>query len=135
MKQALLYIRSVIHNMFPPALLLFLIVFFLLILIGLYLYKISAHFRYLRLKSVRKPGSWFDFIQRNFTFENDSKNWKDAWLIFPLLFGVDVDESDKPDIVAIKSTIRQANILIYLALIICLLLMIYTSKAYPNGLF
>lgn len=121
--------------MLGRTLILFLFILAIIILLGLYLYKTSAHFRYLRIKAGKSPGSWADFIKRNFIFKNDDQRWKEAWLIFPLLFGVEVEDTDKPAEIDVKSVIRQANILIYLALIVAMILVVYASKAYPEGIF
>ncbi len=103
-------------------------------LIILYARKLALHFQYLRVKDGRKAGELSDFFYRHFTDKKDPERWKNAWMIYPLLFPVDL-EDEKGDRLVIKKKIKQANVLVYVVLIVALRDVVYAAKAFPEGLF
>ena len=104
-------------------------------LVGLYAYKLALHFQFLRLRDKRKPGEISDFFYRHFADKKDPERWKEAWMLYPLMFPVAIEEDDKDHIVQIKQRIKRMNVNIYIALIIAMLVVVYSAKAFPEGLF
>lgn len=114
---------------------LFLFILSVLALLVAFGLKLAWHFRFLRVQSKKPEGEITDFFTRNFTSKGDDERWKKAWFIFPLLFGVEEEETDKPEILLLKRRIRKHNLAIYVILIIAMLLTVYASKAFPQGIF
>lgn len=114
---------------------LFLFILSVLALLAAYGLKLAWHFRFLRAESKRPEGELTDFFTRTFLSKGDAERWKKAWLIYPLLFGVEEEEADKPEILVIKRRIRKQNLIIYVVLIVAMLLTVYASKAFPQGIF
>ena len=54
---------------------------------------------------------------------------------YPLMFPVDMDESDSENIYRLKRQIKNVNIALYGVLMMMILLVVYAGKAYPEGLF
>lgn len=113
---------------------LFLFSISIMAMLVLYSIKLAHHFKYLRVKDKKKNGQFSDFYYRNFIDKKDSQRWKDAWLLFPLMYGIEVDdESDALN--AIKKQIKKVNLAIYGVLIVALLVTVYAAKAFPEGIF
>lgn len=89
---------------------------------------------YLKVRDLKKAGSLGDFFSRNFINKGDDQRWNEAFLALPLMFGITLDETNE-EVNAIKRVIKKLHLAIYSVLIVAMLLGIYASKAYPEGLF
>lgn len=99
-----------------------------------YLIKAGRQLQCLRLQKKHKPGSVSDFWQ--FDIKNKKERalrWQ-AFLMFPLLYPVVIEESEKQEIKDIKLKIKDLNIVLYFLLIFIILIGVYASKAYPEGI-
>ena len=112
--------------------LLFVLTAGILCLLVLYGFKVGLHMQYLRRKAQKDPGSPWDFFA--FSEPGLSAYRKEALLLFPLLFPVELNET-RQELNEAKQRIKNINIAIYLLLMVLLLAAIYTAKAYPEGLF
>ena len=116
--------------------LLFLFIVSVAALIVLYALKLALHFQFLRVRDRKDPGAVSDFFYRHFVHKKDDARWKEAWMLYPLMFPVTIDEEeDKAPVIAMKKKIKRMNVNIYSALIIAMLVVVYAAKAFPEGLF
>jgi len=99
----------------------------------LYAYKLAFHFMYTRLKDRKKAGSTADFFYRNFNDTKDSDRWKQAWMLFPLLFPVVFDD-ERLDLNDVKYKIKKLNMAIYAGLSLALIVVFYAAQAFPEGI-
>jgi hypothetical protein len=99
----------------------------------LYAYKLALHFMYLRVKNKKKPGSTSDFFYRDFKDKKDSERWKEAWMLFPLLFPIALDDEIE-ELNAIKSRVKRLNVAIYSVLIVALIVVFYAAQFFPEGI-
>jgi len=99
----------------------------------LYAFKLAMHFMYLRVKDKKKAGSTSDFFYRDFKDKKDAARWKDAWMLFPLLFPIALDD-EKEELNAIKSRIKRMNIAIYSVLMLALVVVFYAAQFFPEGI-
>lgn len=113
---------------------LFIFIVSVVALLALYLIKIAFNFMYLRLRDKKAAGSLGDFFSRKFIHKGDDQRWRDAFLALPLLFGIEIDEDDDA-VNTIKHTIKKVHVAIYSVLIMAMLVGVYASKAYPEGIF
>jgi hypothetical protein len=116
----------------------FLVIFLFILSVGalfaLYAIKIAQHFRFLRLKDGKKPGTIGDFFTRNFKDKKDAERWKQSFLMFPLLFAIVLDEP-REELNVLKAQIKKLNVSIYAVLALAMLVVVYASKAFPQGVF
>ena len=120
--------------MVTKAILVFLFIVSVSGIIFLYAVKLAYHFQYLRVKDKKNPGSTTDFFYRHFTDKKDGERWKEAWLKFPLLYPVVLDD-ERQELNDIKKGIKRINMAIYVALIVAFLVVFYTAKAFPQGIY
>ena len=113
---------------------LFLFIVAVAALIVLYAIKIGYNFMYLRLRDRKKVGSLGDFFSRNFINAGDDQRWNEAFMALPLLFGITLDEPNQ-SLNDIKRVIKKLHMAIYSVLIVAMLLGVYASKAFPEGIF
>lgn len=99
----------------------------------LYAVKVAYHFVFLRLRAKKKPGKASDFFSRNFINKEDAHYWKNAFLLFPLLYAIVLDEPTEA-LNDIKRKIKRLHIAIYAFLIVALLTVVYAAKAFPEGI-
>jgi len=102
-------------------------------ILALYALKLSYHFIYLRGKSKKKIGVNTDFFSRNFINKEDAKFWKEAWLLYPLLYPIELDETLE-ELNMLKQKVKHLHIAIYVLLIIAMLTVVYAAKAFPEGI-
>ena len=103
-------------------------------ILALYALKVSYHFVFLRLRAKKKPGTTSDFFSRNFINKDDAQYWKDAFLLFPLLYAIVFDEPTEA-LNDIKRKVKRLHIAIYALLMVALLTVVYAAKAFPEGVF
>lgn len=115
--------------------LLFLFIVSIAALVVLYAYKLALHFQFLRLRDKRQVGELSDFFYRHFINKKDAERWKQAWMLYPLMFPVIMEEDDKQEVVQMKQRIKRMNVKIYMVLIVAMLVVVYAAKAFPEGLF
>lgn len=120
--------------MAAKVIILFLFIMSIATLVLVYAAKLAHHFRYLRAKDKKKPGSTLDFYYRNFVDKKDKERWKKAWMLFPLMFAIVLDDEHE-ELNTIKSQIKRLNMIIYVVLIVALLVGVYAAKAFPEGIF
>lgn len=106
----------------------------LLALLVLYALKVAHNFVYLRLRDKKQSGRFADFFNRNFSQKGDEKRWNEAFLALPLFYAISFEDESK-GAHAILATIKKIHLAIYSVLIFALLLSVYASKAYPEGVF
>lgn len=98
--------------------------------LGVYSFKWALHFQYLRVKSKLKPGSWKDYYTRNYKNKKDKQLWREAIMLFPLLFPVPLTGVEKEDEYLLK--IKRTNLSLYFLLIVLLLSGLWFSKTPPE---
>lgn len=89
----------------------------------------------IRTENKKKAGRILDLISFDFGNADERKLRADALLRYPLMFPVDMDESDPENIRTLKRQIKNVNIALYGVLMMMILLVVYAGKAYPEGLF
>ena len=106
----------------------------ILTILGLYALKIAFQYQYLRLKNKLKRTDLFEALSFSLKSDRDKKLRSQAIMLFPMFFPIDLDDK-KEDMLDLKRTIKKLHIYIYLALMAIMLIGVYTSKMYPNGIF
>jgi len=112
----------------------FVITVLALLLLILLLFTIKAGFQlqYLRLKARKKEGSVWDVLKFTSGTPVEKKLRWEAFLLFPLLFPIVLDENKK-ELNDIKRRIKRIHIGIYVTLIALIILAIYSEKIFPAG--
>lgn len=103
-------------------------------LVLLYGKKIVIQYQYLRLKNRLKPSAAWDVFAFKMKTEKESQLRNQAWMLYPLMFPVEM-ETEKEDLENLKGKVKKIHIALYVLLMVVILLGVYTSKAYPNGMF
>ena len=119
--------------MIAQLIIIFLFIISLAAIFILYAYKLALHFMYLRVQDKKKPGSVSDFFYRDFKDKKDGARWKEAWMLFPLLFPIALDD-EKQELNEIKARIKRLNVAIYSALIVALIVIFYAAQFFPEGI-
>ncbi len=125
---------SLLNSMALKITLLFLFILSIASLLVLYAFKMAIHFKFLRLKDRKKVGATSDFFYRAFNDKKDAERWKKAWMIFPLMFAV-VLEEERTELNGLLKEIKKINFAIYSVLIVAMLVTVYAAKAFPEGIF
>lgn len=103
-----------------------------LLLLILLLFTIKAGFQlqYLRLKSRKKEGNLWDILKFNSGTANDKKMRWEAFMLFPMLYPIVLDEK-KEELNALKKRVKRIHIGIYFILILLIVMAIYSEKVFP----
>ncbi len=111
----------------------FLFLFFglsvMIALLAIFVVKAGLQLQYLRLKNKKEKGSIFDFLQFDISDSKQRKVRMEAFLLFPVMFAVVLDEDDE-ELNNIKRKVKRLHIAIYLILIILTILAIYSEKVF-----
>lgn len=119
--------------MIAQVLIIFIFIISLAAIFALYAFKLAFHFMYLRVKDKKKAGTSSDFFYRDFKDKSDAERWKEAWMLFPLLFPIVLDD-DKEELNTIKARIKRLNVAIYSVLIVALLDVFVAAQFFPEGI-
>jgi len=111
---------------------LFLFIVSITSLLGLFFFKAGVQLQYLRVRNRKPAGLWTDVFL--FTDKVDREERNAAFMLFPLLFPIELDEK-KEELNQIKRKIKKIHIGLYLCIMIIFSLGAYTSVTYPQGLF
>ncbi len=114
---------------------LFLFVLGIIALIALYIIKVGTHLQLINVENGKEPGRVIDLFFFNFSDASAKADRTKALLRYPLLFPVEMEEDEPKEVLEIKQRIKKINIAVYAVLIVMFLLVTYSSKAYPEGLF
>ena len=109
---------------------LFIIFTFILLLAVLWLFlrKADLQLMYMRKKQGKKSDTG-DFIKFSWTdTKARSERWQ-AFLLFPMLFPIELDE-EKEELLGIKRNVKRIHIGIYLIIIILIIMGIYSEKVF-----
>ena len=106
----------------------------LLATLSVYLLKAGRQLQYLRVKKKQKPGFVRDFWKFDFKNTQERSLRLQALLLYPLLFPVVIEDSDKQEVKDIKLKIKDLNIVLYFLIIFIILIGVYASKTYPEGI-
>jgi hypothetical protein len=102
----------------------------LLAIVGLFLRKAGLQLQYLRIQKKQPPGQISDFIKlKGLSKEESALRWQ-AFLLFPMLYGVPMEE-EQADLMDLKRAVKRTHILIYLALIALVVVGVYAQKVFP----
>lgn len=110
------------------------IILTVLVLLGiilLFLRKAGIQLQYLRIKSGRKPGETKDFISFDFSSEKERKQRWEAFLLFPMLYPITLDEKNER-LNELKARVKRIHIGIYACLIALVILGVYSEKVFPS---
>jgi hypothetical protein len=100
-------------------------------IILLYGKKAALQLQYLRLKQNKKPGELLDFIRFNWTDSSARDERLKAFLLFPLMFSIELNET-KPALLEIKKRVKRIHISIYMILVVLIILSIYSEKVFTD---
>ncbi|KAB2814884.1 hypothetical protein [Phaeocystidibacter luteus] len=114
---------------------LFLFILGIIGLLAIYVVKVGIQLQLIRRENKKPEGRIIDLFLFDTSNQAERKMRWEALLRYPLLFPIVIEEDEKPEILALKRKIKRANIGLYLLLIGMLLLVTYTAKAFPEGLF
>ena len=100
----------------------------------LYAIKIAWQYQYFRMKENLKKADFFEAWNIKMKNERDRKLRYKSIMAFPLMFPMEM-ENEKYDLEEIKKRIKRIHIGLYILIMVIMILGIYSSKAYPNGIF
>ena len=106
----------------------------ILVILGLYALKIAYQYQYLRLKNKLKRTDIFEALSFSLKSDRDKKLRNEAIMLFPMFFPIELDDT-KEEMLDIKKTLKKLHIYIYISLMAIMLIGVYTSKVFPNGIF
>lgn len=111
----------------------FIIIFIILILgiLGLFFIKAGLQLQFIRLQKKQKPGSLTDYFRFTFSDEKARQLRVDAFMMFPLLYPIVLDEK-REELNEIKRKVKRIHIFIYLLLVVLMVLGIIADKVFPN---
>jgi len=112
---------------------LFIFTFTILILgiLVLFFVKAGLQLQYLKMEKKQKAGSIADYFRFRFSDEKARQQRVDAFMMFPLLYPIVLDEK-REELNRIKSKIKRIHIFIYLLLVVLMILGIFADKVFPN---
>lgn len=99
----------------------------LLLILGLFARKAGLQLQYLRIRRSQHPGKISDFWKFGWSDSQMRRLRWEAFLLFPMLYGVPMDE-DNERLIQIKRKIKRTHILIYLAVIVLIVLGIFSDR-------
>ncbi len=108
----------------------FLTTFLLFAILGLFVVKAGLQLQYLNLKKKKKKGQVYDILQFDWSNSQERQKRWEAFLLFPLLFAITLDDS-KEELNQIKLKVKRIHIAIYIILMILVVLAIYSQKVFP----
>lgn len=108
------------------------IVIMLLLMVALFVVKAGLQLQHLKIEKKKKPGSIMDFVQFDYGNEAERKLRWQAFLLFPLMYGVDLD-SGVEELNDIRRKIKRIHIGIYIILIVLIIMSVYSEKVYPEN--
>lgn len=106
-----------------------------LLLLGLFLLfvvKSGLQLQYLKLRKGQQPGSKWDYLKFNFSDKKARQLRLEAFLLFPMLYPIVLDEQKK-ELNELKKKIKKIHIGIYGFLILLIVLGIYSEKIIPSA--
>lgn len=106
------------------------LVLLMLFILLLFVMKAGYQLQYLRIKAGQKPGSIWDFLKFRLSDEKQRKLRLQAFLLFPMLYPLALDEQ-KEELNHIKLSVKRIHITIYFLLIVLIILGIYSEKVFP----
>jgi hypothetical protein len=104
-----------------------------LLLLGvllLFVVKSGLQLQYLNIKNRKKPGAVWDIIKFSFSDKKARQQRIDAFLLFPMLYPVVLDDSNA-QMLSIKKRVKKIHIGIYFSLILLVVLAVYSEKVFP----
>ena len=106
----------------------------ILALIGVYALKIAYQYQYLRLQAGLKKTDLFEALSFSLSDVKSKKLRNQAIMLYPMFFPIILDEK-KEILNDLKRSIKKLHIIIYILLMVVILVGVYASKVYPNGMF
>ncbi len=107
----------------------FLAVVIMLAILVLFVVKAGMQLQYLRIKQKKKKGNISDFIQFDYTDSKERALRWEAFLLFPLMYAIVLDE-DHEELNALKQAVKRIHIAIYILLIVLIIMGIYSEKVF-----
>lgn len=120
-----------LKSMFTQFLYVFSVVIIMLAILGIFLYKAGLQLQYLRIQRKVAKGSASDIIQFDYSDKKERKERLEAFLLFPLMYGIVFEENEKEELMAIKKRVKKIHITIYSLLIVVIVLAVYSEKVFP----
>jgi hypothetical protein len=111
----------------------FVVVALMLVMLGLFVYKAGLQLQYLRLQSKKPAGSVSDIIQFDYSNASERKSRLQAFLLFPLMYPIDIEEDEAEELKKLKLRIKKIHIGIYSLLILVIILAVYSEKVFPQS--
>lgn len=111
----------------------FVVVIILLSMLGLFIFKAGLQLRYLRLSAKKKPGSISDIVQFDYSDAKERKERGQAFLLFPLMYPIEIEEDEKEELRALKHKVKRIHIIIYSLLIALIIIGVYSEKVFPQA--
>ncbi|WP_421754028.1 hypothetical protein [Croceimicrobium sp.] len=105
-----------------------------LVIIGLlFLFhrKMALQMQYLQIKAGKKAAPLKSFLLFDWK-DNQARNLRaEAFLLFPMLYAVPIEENEKGELLEIKQKIKRSHVGIYFCLILFIVLGILSEKVIP----
>ncbi|GGH76142.1 MAG: hypothetical protein EP346_11480 [Bacteroidetes bacterium] len=101
---------------------LFLFIVAVLAILAVYAYKVGLHLQLIQIEKHMEPGRIMDIVFFDFKNADERKLRVEAFLRYPLMFPVVIEEDDNDEVVQLKKKIKNSNYGLYLLLIALIIL-------------
>ncbi len=101
----------------------------MLAIIVLFIVKAGIQLQYLRISRKKKKGHISDFVQFDYTDAGERALRWEAFLMFPLMYAIVLDE-DKEELNHLKRSVKRIHITIYILLILLIIMGVYSEKVF-----
>jgi hypothetical protein len=100
-------------------------------MLSLFVRKSGLQLQYLHVQQNMPIGKIKDFLLFNFKDAQERALRLQAFLLFPMLYPVLIDES-KEELNEIKYKVKRTHIGIYFSLIVFIILAVYSERVFPS---
>jgi len=100
-------------------------------MLALFVRKSGLQLQYLQVQQKIQAGKIKDFLFFNLQDAQERALRLQAFLLFPMLYPVILDES-KEELNEIKAKVKRTHVGIYLSLILFIILAVYSERVFPS---
>lgn len=94
--------------------------------------KMALQMQYLQIKARKKPTALKSFLFFDWKDSKERKLRQEAFLLFPMLYAITVDEDEKEELKEIKIKVKRSHVGIYFCLILFISLGVLSEKVLPS---
>lgn len=92
-----------------------------IVILAVYAFKVGLHLQLIQIEKKKKPGRVVDLFFFDFADAKARKERMDAFMRYPLMFPVVIEEDDKEAVVELKNKIKRTNLSLYILLMLLII--------------